>query len=246
MCRPNRDQFYTYKISDSFCICSIRAECGKMALLNSSCHWVSGLRRTCSFQSVSQSVSNLVSHHQLPPRHPTSTWVLPYLKSSSILHNAVVQNIIDQVDKVQLRVTFQPEAAGHCYSQLSLFFFWPRRLCVRHTRWRLQCEAGHCYYHRSVFFFFGPGSLRAPCVFACAIRSLVIVITIVQSLLAQAACVRHTCLRAPCVAWPLLLPLLSLSFFLSFLFFSLRLLLFTHFRESPVCENLFPPIFWHN
>ena len=111
MCRPNRDQFYTYKISDSFCICSIRAECGKMALLNSSCHWVSGLRRTCSFQSVSQSVSNLVSHHQLPPRHPTSTWVLPYLKSSSILHNAVVQNIIDQVDKVQLRVAFQPEAA---------------------------------------------------------------------------------------------------------------------------------------
>ena len=61
---------------------------------------------------------------------------------------------------------------------------------------------------------FGPGGLRAPCVFACAIRSLAIVITIVQSLLAQAACVRHTCLRAPCVAWPLLLPLFSLSLFL--------------------------------
>ena len=26
--------------------------------------------------------------------------------------------------------------AGHCYFQLSVFFlFWPRRLCVRHTRW---------------------------------------------------------------------------------------------------------------
>ena len=32
----------------------------------------------------------------------------------------------------------------------------------------------------------------------------------------QAACVRHACLGAPCVAWPLLLPLFSLSLFLSF------------------------------
>ena len=44
---------------------------------------------------------------------------------------------------------------------------------------------------------------------ACAMRSLAIVITIVQS-------------------------------------FSLRLLLLTHFGESPVCENLFSPIFWHD
>ena len=58
--------------------------------------------------------------------------------------------------------------------------------------------------------------------------------------LAQAACVRHACLRAPCVAWPLLLP----SFSLFFLFSLLRLLLFTHFRESPLCKNLFSPIFW--
>ena len=36
-----------------------------------------------------------------------------------------------------------------------------------------------------------------------------------------------------------------LLFFFSF-FFLLRLLLFTHFGESPVRENLFPPIFWHN
>ena len=69
--------------------------------------------------------------------------------------------------------------------------------------------------------------------------------------LAQAACVRHTCLRAPCIAWPLLLPLFSLSFFLSLslsvslspLF--LRLLLFTNFGETPVCKIISPQIFWH-
>ena len=61
-------------------------------------------------------------------------------------------------------------------------------------------------------------------------------------ILAQAACVRHACLRAPCVAWPLL-PSFSLSFFL-FLF--LRLLLLTHFGESPMCEIIVHPIFWHN
>ena len=55
------------------------------------------------------------------------------------------------------------------------------------------------------------------------------------------ACVRHACLCAPCVAWPLLLPMFAL---LLFLFWPRRLL--THFGESPVCENLFPPIFWHN
>ena len=59
--------------------------------------------------------------------------------------------------------------------------FWPRRLCVRHPRWLLQCVAGHCYY------------------------------TNFQS-----------------------------SFFLSH---ALLLLLLTHFRESPMCENLFPQYF---
>ena len=60
-------------------------------------------------------------------------------------------------------------------------------------------------------------------------RSLAIVITIVQSFsfLAQAACVRHACLRAPCVAWPLLSPTFAPLFFFFFLF--LRLLLLTHF-----------------
>ena len=33
------------------------------------------------------------------------------------------------------------------------------------------------------YFSFGPGGLRAPCVLACAMRSLAIVITIVQSFL---------------------------------------------------------------
>ena len=32
--------------------------------------------------------------------------------------------------------------------------FWPRRLCVLHPRWRLQCVAGHCYYQLSVSSFF--------------------------------------------------------------------------------------------
>ena len=39
-------------------------------------------------------------------------------------------------------------------------------------------------------------------------------------------------LRAPCVAWPLLSPTFAL---LSFFLF-LRLLLLTHFGESPMCE----------
>ena len=64
---------------------------------------------------------------------------------------------------------------------------------------------------------------------------------ICKKILAQAACVRHACLRAPCVAWPLLLPSFRLFFSLS-----LRLLLLTHFGESPMCENMFPPIFLHN
>ena len=38
--------------------------------------------------------------------------------------------------------------------------------------------------------------------------------------LAQAACVRHACLRAPCVAWQLFSPSFSLSFFLFLSLFS--------------------------
>ena len=37
-----------------------------------------------------------------------------------------------------------------------------------------------------------------------------------------------------------------LLFTFSSSFFLLHLLLFTHFRETPVAENLFSPIFWHN
>ena len=62
-------------------------------------------------------------------------------------------------------------------------------------------------------------------------------------ILDQAACVRHACLRAPCVAWPLLSPTFALSLSLSLF---LRLLLLTHFGECPMCEIIFHPIFWHN
>ena len=71
-----------------------------------------------------------------------------------------------------------------------------------------------CGKFRMLSATFGPGGLRAPCVLACAMRSLANVFTIVQSLF------------------------LSLSL--------LHLLLLTHFGESPVTENLFPTIFWHN
>ena len=67
------------------------------------------------------------------------------------------------------------------------------------------------------------------CVLACAMLSLAIVFTIVQSFGPGG-------LRAPCVAWPLLLP----SFSLFFLLFILRLLVLTPFGESPEAENLFP------
>ena len=63
----------------------------------------------------------------------------------------------------------------------------------------------------------------------------------ISELLAQAALHAPPGVAFAMRSWPLLLPSFSLS-----LLFSLRLLLFTHFRESPVCENLFPPIFWHN
>ena len=70
-------------------------------------------------------------------------------------------------------------------------------------------------------------------------------ISIKISKLAQAA------LRAPhevafgTRSWPLFLSLFSLSLFLSFSLF-LRFLLLTHFGESPMCEIIFHPIFWHN
>ena len=60
----------------------------------------------------------------------------------------------------------------------------------------------------------------------------------------------QACLRAPpVVADEAKLAIVFTYFFLLsffFFFFLLRLLLFTHFGESPVRENLFPPIFWHN
>ena len=60
----------------------------------------------------------------------------------------------------------------------------------------------------------------------------------------------RACLRAPLVlADEAKLAIVFTYFFVFSLFFIfrfLRLLLFTHFGESPVRENLFPPIFWHN
>ena len=44
-----------------------------------------------------------------------------------------------------------------------------------------------------------------------------------KCLLAQAACVRHVCLRAPCVAWPLLSPSFSLSYFFIFTNFQIKI-----------------------
>ena len=59
----------------------------------------------------------------------------------------------------------------------------------------------------------------------------------------------QACLRAPPVlADEAKLAIVFTYFLFSFFFLLLllRLLLFTHFGESPVRENLFPPIFWHN
>ena len=71
----------------------------------------------------------------------------------------------------------------------SLFeFCWSRRLCVRHSRWHLQCLAGHCYYQLSVSLsFLAQAALHVPPDVAFAMRS-----------------------------WPLLLPSFSLSLFFSF------------------------------
>ena len=66
---------------------------------------------------------------------------------------------------------------------------------------------------------------------------------------AQAQLLAQAALRAPpevefaMRSRPLLLPSFSLSLSLSFF---LRLLLLTHFGETPEAENLFAPIFWHN
>ena len=53
---------------------------------------------------------------------------------------------------------------------------------------------------------------------------------------------RHACVCHPWWRTKRSWPLVSSTFF----FFLLCLLLLTHFGESPVRENLFPPIFWHN
>ena len=80
--------------------------------------------------------------------------------------------------------------------------------------------------------------LRAPPVVADEAK-LAIVFTDFCLLLVQAACVLHVWWRTEAK--------LSIVFtYFFFFFFPLRLLLFTHFGASPVTENLFPPILWHN
>ena len=72
---------------------------------------------------------------------------------------------------------------------------------------------------RFFFAYFGPGGLRAPCVLVCAMRSLAIVITIVQSfslsfsLLVQACLLRHPWWQTK-QSWPLFSP--TFFFFSSF------------------------------
>ena len=70
--------------------------------------------------------------------------------------------------------------------------------------------------------YLGPGGLRVPPMvvvnldFVNFFNEWLVFFRIVShpntKPLAQAACVRHACLCAPCVGWPLLLPLFSLSF----------------------------------
>ena len=57
--------------------------------------------------------------------------------------------------------------------------------------------------------------LRAPHVVADEAKLAIVFTYFFSSFLAQAACMRHACLRVPCVAWPLLSPLFSLSSSLS-------------------------------
>ena len=85
-----------------------------------------------------------------------------------------------------------------------------------------------------------PITLCWPRRLACAMRSLAFVITNVRSFGPD---VRHPWWRTK-RSWPLFSP--TFFFFSFFSFFFLRLLLLTHLGETPLSENLFPPIFWHD
>ena len=110
------------------------------------------------------------------------------------------------------------------------------------TRGGGQSEAGHCFH--LLFSFLVQACLRAPHVVADEAKLAIVFTYFFLLLLVQA------CLCAPhVVADEVKLAIVFTYFFLSysfFFFFLLRLLLFTHFGESPMRENLFPPIFWHN
>ena len=103
-------------------------------------------------------------------------------------------------------------------------------------------------------FFVGPGGLRHNVTRLTNFNPEVQVLKMVfgdYARLLDIIFLVQACLRAPHVVadeakLAIVFTYFFLSFFFSSFFFFLRLLLFTHFGESAVRENLFPPIFWHN
>ena len=90
---------------------------------------------------------------------------------------------------------------------------------------------------------FGPGGSACATRCGVAMRSWPLLLpTFGLSVLAQAALHTPPEVAFAMHSWPLLLP----TFGLSYLFFSLSLLILTHFGENPEVENLFPQLFWHN
>ena len=127
----------------------------------------------------------------------------------------------------------------HHYTEYPQSGSTPTGLCI-YLRTRSLCRGGTFLIFWLPSWILVQARLRAPHVVAYEAK-LAIVFTYFWS---RRACVRHTWWRTK-QSWPLFSPTFFFFFFLSF-FFLLRLLLFTHFGETPVRENLFPPIFWHN
>ena len=89
---------------------------------------------------------------------------------------------------------------------------------------------------------FGPGGLRAPCVLACAMRSLAIVFTIVQSFGPgglRAPCVLACAMRSLAIVFPIVQ---SLLFFFFFFFFPPFFVFYPLWGSSHVRNNLSPNI----
>ena len=110
--------------------------------------------------------------------------------------------------KLTIRLT-QFNCYCSCLLELSLAIYFFCRIYVTPIDVRGQLQL----YKNQWLFTFGPGGLRAPCVLACAMRSLAIVITIDRSssFWSRRACVPHTWWRTK-RSWPLF-HLLFLSFY---------------------------------